>query len=277
MEIRGVHLPRFDVGQGVFRSWWLEPLIATLSFAASIHVYWYEERRRGLSRNNVLLETCGVTSMGDMYNSLVAYWVGICVLRIFASSTPSDIADGIPDDISRCCTLISEVFCGIVMYDAVFFIIHLLMHEVAFFKECHKYHHDSPNGTLEARDVLRHSLLDGALQVVCNIAVQQYNPWGVRKSRLARLVHNIIVPWMLTESHSASPLPWIWRRWLVGVRYHRLHHAGRTKHKECDHTHRYQQFFGYLDSIRARSMHEGSQFEAPTAGESPRINKEDSI
>lgn len=256
MDIPRIYLPRFDISEGIFRAWWLEPLVATLSFAVSIHVYWYEERRRGMSRNNVLLDTFSLSSMGDLYNSLVAYWVGIYFLKMLASTVNVVvvIADGIPKGLSGYCTLVCEVSFGILMYDAIFFVVHLCMHEVPWMMGWHKKHHDAPNGTLEARDVLRHSLVDGTLQVACNILVQQYNPWWVRKSRLARLIHNIVVPWMLTESHSAAPSPWIWRRWFVGVREHRLHHFGRMKDKDYDHFHRYQQFFGHLDDMRALLM-----------------------
>jgi sterol desaturase/sphingolipid hydroxylase (fatty acid hydroxylase superfamily) len=263
-EIPDICLPGFDISQGIFRAWWLEPLVATLSFTISIHVYWYEERRRGLSRNNVLFETLSLSSMGDLYNSLVAYWVGNYFLKTIASTINQNLAlaDGIPEGLSGYCTLICEVLFGILMYDGIFFVFHLFLHEVSWMKAWHKKHHDAPSSTLEARDVLRHSILDGSLQVVCNILVQQYNPWGVRKSRLARLVHNIIVPWMLTESHSAASSPWIWRRWFVGVREHRLHHFGRTKHKDYDQFQRCQQFFGYLDGIRALLLkqHKGSSY-----------------
>jgi hypothetical protein len=60
--------------------------------------------------------------------------------------------------------------------------------------------------------------LDAYLQVMCNILVQQRTPWGYMKSRLARwLIHNVVVTWMVTESHTRSDVPYIWRRWCVGV------------------------------------------------------------
>ena len=93
---------------------------------------------------------------------------------------------------------------------------------------------------LSAARVLDHSLLDGALQVGVNILVQQYSPWGGAKSRLARWAHNVIVTWLLTESHAVAG-PRIGRRWFAGVRDHHRHHrtGGRP----------YQQFFGYLDRL----------------------------
>jgi hypothetical protein len=91
--------------------------------------------------------------------------------------------------------------------------------------------------------------LDGSLQVLVNILVQRRTPWGVVKTRLARGLHNFFVIWMLVESHSASNIPCIWRSLLVGVREHRLHHLGSTD--PYGKNHRFQQFFGYLDELRA--------------------------
>lgn len=88
----------------------------------------------------------------------------------------------------------------------------------------------------------RHSILDGSMQVVVNIAVQRHTPWGSIKSRTARACHNLIVTWMLTESHTSTDKLNIFRRFCKGVREHRQHHLGGSA--------RYQQFFGYLDDVR---------------------------
>jgi len=77
--------------------------------------------------------------------------------------------------------------------------------------------------------------------VLVNITVQRRTPWGSAKTRLARWLHNLIVPGLLTESHSTGPLR-IARRLSIfgGVRDHHLHH----RHRGAP----YQQFFTYLDS-----------------------------
>jgi len=79
------------------------------------------------------------------------------------------------------------------------------------------------------------------VQVLVNICVQRTNVWGSTKSRLARALHNVIVTWMLTESHTCAPAPRLARRCFLGVQRHRAHHAGSPY---------YQQFFGYLDDAR---------------------------
>lgn len=135
------------------------------------------------------------------------------------------------------------------------------MHEIRFLRPMHHNHHARPHGTtLEACDVLRHSFGDATMQVLVNILVQRTTPWGSVKSRLARVCHNVIVTSMLTESHSASPTPYFWRQWFVGIRQHRHHHLRDfNKNNKTSTTpeplascqfDRHQQFFGYLDDLR---------------------------
>jgi cholesterol 25-hydroxylase len=164
--------------------------------------------------------------------------------------------------------LVTEVVSGILLYDAVFFFVHWAMHDIPALRTWHARHHAQKrreaDGTpiVEAMDVLRHGLVDGSLQVFINIMVQRHDVWGSVKSRLARALHNIIVTWMLTESHTASPTPYVFRRWFVGVREHRRHHLGPPTKPSAATTisslslrygrhHRHQQFFGYLDDLRA--------------------------
>ena len=108
----------------------------------------------------------------------------------------------------------------------------------------HRTHHRHSTD-FRARDVLTHSAaLDGTLQVLSNILVQRSTAWGTSKSRLARAVHNVCLPWLLTESHTrahkrlASAAA---SAAFAGVRRHRAHHLGEPY---------YQQLFGYLDDAR---------------------------
>ena len=233
----------WDMENGFLRAWWFDPLTATLGFGAFIHWYWYEERKRGLSSNNDIRDTLGMWGFGPLYNSLASYWVGIFLWKCVVPPAASIIPDGIPDSASSLLYLLLEIVTGIVLYDAVFFFLHWSMHELPFLRRWHERHHEEQS--VEARDVLRHSVMDGSLQVLVNILVQRTNPWGSTKTRLARFLHNLLVTWMLTESHTSSPHPYIWRRYFVGVREHRLHHSHQTNQHA---RRRYQQFFGYLDN-----------------------------
>jgi hypothetical protein len=262
-------LPPLDIRDGLMRAWWFDPLTATVSFGAFINLYWYHERKRGLSSQPEFTETVSL-GFGPLFNSATAYWLGIFIWKLLVPPAAPYIPDGIPYNATELAYLAAEVTTGIFTYDALFFAVHWAMHESPILRQFHARHHDrrpaaAPTAaaaaapsvpaaarTLESRDTLRHGLLDGSLQVLINILVQRQNPWGC-KSRAARALHNIIVIWMLVESHTSSPAPYIWRRWCVGVREHPLHHLGVLKqgtYRYGKH-HRHQQFFGYLDNLRA--------------------------
>lgn len=247
-QILSLRCPTLDLDNGILRAWWIDPLVASLSFAFFIMWYWYHERKRGLSRDATFLQGSGY---GQSLESLVAYWIGVYLFKCIIPPPATELPDGIPYSASGVFYLVAEVSSGIVLYDGIMFFIHWAMHEVPLLRSWHLRHHDYPNATLETRDTLRHSLEDGSIQVLVNISVQRCTPWGLVKSRLARALHNIIVTWMLAESHTASPEPYIWRQWCVGVREHRLHHFGALKDGPYGKHHRHQQFFGFLDDARA--------------------------
>lgn len=229
----------------ILRAWWFDPFIASLSFLGFINLYWFYELKCGLTKFDGYVEWDLRFLMTAHTKSAIGYWIGIFLLGTIQGQTRT-MEDGIPCCMSDLLYLTTEVVSGIVAYDFVFFFIHWAMHEVPSLRFMHAKHHDAESRQLlECNDVLRHSLLDGLIQVLVNIAVQQRTPWWCRKSRCARAIHNLLVAWMLTESHTTSPEPYIWRNWFVGVREHVYHHTGTD-----DGMLRYQQFFGYLDNLR---------------------------
>lgn len=273
--------------------WWLDPLAATLGFVVAIYVYTFYEIQSGKSTFSSFYDfllgndnTCGNISRGAgkqtkkihhpapsyfLLKSLFAYWAGI-ILWIHVVPPPAPaLPIGMPDSLFATAVLFVEVVSGILLYDFYFYFIHYFLHhckDLAYLVR-HEEHHSSKtqHNVVEARHVLQHSFLDGLLQVFVNIAVQRHTPWGSVKSRIARVLHNMIVTWMLTESHSSSDYPNVFRRFSIckGVKEHRRHHlmlfhhyhhhhrSRRTDKKEDDTTwdhDRYQQFFGYLDDWR---------------------------
>ena len=71
-----------------------------------------------------------------------------------------------------------------VAYDFLFFWVHVLMHSSAAFGHAtgHAQHHKY-SGEESAYRTVNHSLVDGALQVLVNIAVQRHTPWGASIGR----------------------------------------------------------------------------------------------
>mmetsp|Transcript_445 Transcript_445/g.792 ORF Transcript_445/g.792 Transcript_445/m.792 type:complete len:121 (+) Transcript_445:2-364(+) len=102
-------------------------------------------------------------------------------------------------------------------------------------------------------EVQHHSLLDGTFQVLVNIFVQRlYTPFGA-KHYLSRLLHNIVITYMLTEIHAGYDCWWSMHRlfpWLIGgARRHEIHHKNGKNGN-------YQQFFMYLDDLMGTSSDE---------------------
>ena len=260
------------LGGQVLRSWWVDPAIATLGFASAIAFFDHRERQEGCGKR----ETGGVSRW-----SLISYWLFVYLwVSIVPAPASARIPDGWPQMSSLqgwardSLYLMLEVAYGVWAYDFLFFFLHWAMHACKL--QAHFFHHnrgqshisDEVSKTvggessvarkaaeiaeikayaaawqLRARDVLTHAPLDGFLQVVTNILVQRSLPWCVCKSRTARAMHNILVTWMLTESHTAAKEPRLFRRVCAGVRRHRSHH------ENGDDT--YQQIFCYLDAARS--------------------------
>ena len=143
--------------------------------------------------------------------------------------------------------LLAEVAIGVVLYDFVFFWIHLAMHKNrTLFRLVHARHH--AHRWLSPGSTVVHSLVDGFLQVAVNILVQQISPWGIGSKHLAsKLLHNVVVTFMLVEAHSefdcAFSLHNLAPSIFGGALRHRYHHArGRGSRQVF-----FQQFFRYLD------------------------------
>ena len=98
--------------------------------------------------------------------------------------------------------------------------------------------HHSQGGRLFAIDVLRHSLLDGSAQVFTNVFVLNV----LRIPPFSRALHNVVIIYLLTESHSGYELPFSLSRlfsFYGGSPHHEVHHATGVGH--------YQQLGKYWD------------------------------
>lgn len=147
-----------------FESPYFDPISATFGFMVPIFIYTYHEMKSGNSSYN---------SWGDFLFrkgernskilSLLAYWVGIVVWGRFIPRVKGQ-PSGIPTSAASLLYLLLEIASGIILYDALFFFVHWAMHEVTPMRFIHKEHH-KPSRKLEAQDVLRHSMIDGSLQV----------------------------------------------------------------------------------------------------------------
>lgn len=160
--------------------------------------------------------------------------------------------------------LVGGVCCSIFVYDFIFYWIHLALHKVPWlFRHVHSTHHRQVDLTsketgeyarirchnlvtvvvserLRRATTVHHSLLDGTLQVGANIVALKL--LGLHP--LTRAVHNIVVTYLLTETHAGYDMPWMLHNVipcgvLGGAPRHEAHH-------HCGSVH-YHQFFTYLD------------------------------
>ncbi|KAJ1459032.1 hypothetical protein M885DRAFT_512193 [Pelagophyceae sp. CCMP2097] len=224
--------------EGGWLRWWaLEPLVATVAFAVWVNLFRVLENK-GDSKA-AMGAVFDVRKSTRVLRAGIGYWLFIYLFKAFIPPAAPDW--GCPS-VFR---VASEVAFGLVAYDALFFCVHVLLHRCRWLSDLSSHHVHHVNGPrTNSTTVLHHSVVDGFFQVAANILVQRQGPFGA-KTFVARLLHNVIVTYLLTESHSTAP----WRlcdafpRLLAGAKEHRKHHAHAGPP--------YQQFFGYLDAAMA--------------------------
>lgn len=281
--------------------WWFEPALATAAFAGHMLLFRACELGYGLSEAlremvcgplRLAASSAGVAGMSKphvltvhAFDAAGAYWLGI-LLWTAVVSPPQGAETGCPSDALGLATVVVELVAGLVLYDFVFFWLHWAMHAWPSIGRAlgHSTHHGFDGGTESgAFRTVNHSVADGALQVLTNIIAQRHTPWGTPKRTLARWLHNVVVTWLLVESHTTASQLQLARRlpWMRAQHVERgpaPPHGPprmpplcpRSAHVELDqtsctlsprrfpgvlehhlhHRHRgppYQQFFGYLD------------------------------
>lgn len=176
--------------------------------------------------------------VGTKVTGSVVYLAAIALFHALVRAKPP-----LPQNPPTFARLVSELAVGVFLYDLCFTPLHWLMHNgPTYLRHAHKVHHEA-GGRISAGDTVRHSLIDGGLQVGVNILVQFVTPWGSGKHPLSRFLHNLIVTWLLCEAHSGYDLPWMSHRVFPGIcggaPRHQIHHTKGVVY--------YQQFFCWID------------------------------
>ena len=126
--------------------------------------------------------------------------------------------------------LLCSVVASVAVYDFIFYWVHLALHKVPWLlRNVHAVHHRQVQ--LSAREVVHHSLSDGTLQVGANVLALKL--LGLHP--LARAAHNVVVTYLLTESHAGYDMPWMLHNVvpcgiLGGPPRHAAHHKYGTLH-----------------------------------------------
>ena len=161
------------------------------------------------------------------------YLGGVALYHAFKAKAPPAAA---PPTAAR---LLGELAAGIFCYDLLFYGIHRAFHArraPAWLRRLHAEHHRREDGgALRARETTHHSLVDGFLQVLCNVLVQRRSlPLfsGAPKHDLSRCLHNVVVTYMLVEIHSGYDAPWCMHNVAPGLfggaKAHEHHHKHGT-------------------------------------------------
>lgn len=179
--------------------------------------------------------------------SMVCYLISIYILHIYVNKIYIPEFRTLPS-LFR---FITELSTGIILYDFIFWFIHLSLHKVPlFYKYIHSTHHTHTQ--LSACITVKHSLIDAALQVGVNILVQNISFFG-NKHIVSRLCHNILITYMLMEIHTEYNLPWalhnIFPSIFGGSLRHRYHHASLSYNVNGNKNVFYHQFFKYMDDL----------------------------
>ena len=216
---------------------YLEPWVATIAFFVWIALY------KTLECGGDVRAAIKAQVDGDEKHVRIAgvgYFIGIYLFKQIAPPAEIDWSCPSPG------FLVVETAVGVLAYDAIFYVLHRLMHAFAY--RLHARHHSS-GPRVNAQEVLNQSVVDASLQVLTNILVQRRGLRGP-KNWLARIMHNIIVTLLLTDSHADTPwrLSDMFPRLLPGAARHREHHATGGPP--------YQQFFGFMDAAFSPSIPE---------------------
>jgi sterol desaturase/sphingolipid hydroxylase (fatty acid hydroxylase superfamily) len=169
---------------------------------------------------------------------LLAYILGIHFFHYIFPKPP--LCEAAPTFVR----VVIEVLLGLVLYDFFFFWLHLGMHSFPSLSHLHKHHIHHNQTMLTASEVQHHSLVDGTLQVAVNIMVQNIIiPQFGKKHLISKLLHNIVITYMLTEIHAGYDGWWslhnIFPFFYGGAQRHEEHHKGGHV--------AFAQFFLYLD------------------------------
>ena len=242
-----------------------EPYIAVLSFMVACGIFtlakWWIKRRRGTSlvasRATSLAPSDATAKKDDVsvddgsfINGPVGPWLFWAVSNVGVYLGAIDIFQrvtrygetlyrvdahwGAPGDFTatRICL---EVLLSVLGYDLLFFVVHKSWHTPGmprWYRALHDDHHDhyqSVHKPLHVMASFHHHFCDAAVQVMINAGLQQVVGLGTYRHTMSKLLHNMVVTYLIVESHSGMDLPFMTHRWLFpdwwgGAPAHQKHH-----------------------------------------------------
>jgi sterol desaturase/sphingolipid hydroxylase (fatty acid hydroxylase superfamily) len=240
------HQPLFEAHVAVFA------FVAWIAFFESIHLWLPNPQRHRLDGKLPTNPLAGFDPRREPHKTVVpavTYLVSIWVFQqcggaaLFGSThLPIDAFE--TPTFARVAT---ETAFGVFLYDLLFYPFHFWFHASRNrrWRSLHTRHHQfarQEDAAHNAVETVQNHYLDAGVQVFINICVQHISPFGV-KHPLSRVLHNLMVTYLLSESHSGYDLPFQSHRLFPtvfgGAPRHELHHQ---RGDAC-----YHQFFMWLD------------------------------
>lgn len=213
-------------------------LVATLSFLVWVHFWRLIDLATAADNtyriNKKVHNLKNWTAGHPLLQSTVAYLVPLCILDHYFPRRQ------LPDVAPSFVRLLCEIGGAIFLYDLFIYPVHWFFHHITCFRSFHELHHKMH--ALRAVDALRHSLVDGTMQVVsavCAVNVLQAHPFS-------RALFNVCVTYLIVEAHCGYDFPWQSHNLvpfglLGGSVAHERHHVSGKVH--------FHQFFTYLDRL----------------------------
>ena len=244
------HMPLFEASVAV------SAFVVWIAFFESIHLWLPSAQEWRLDRQHPIRPLHGYTK--EWHKTVVpavTYLLSIHLYQVAGLPQLIFWPDGIKpifEEAPSFFRVITEVSMGVVLYDLLFYPFHYSFHasKNKSWRDQHVRHHrwgGEERAAHNAVETVQNSYLDAGIQVSINIFVQHLSPWGfAHKHPLSRVLHNLMVTYLLSEAHSGYNLPFqshkLFPKIFGGAPRHEEHHQrGST----C-----YHQFFMYLDDLR---------------------------
>ncbi|KAH3850830.1 cholesterol 25-hydroxylase-like protein [Dreissena polymorpha] len=254
------HMYRICLNSRLFQSVYFETIFSTLCYAIIIPICpWLVDKLRCMDKFkiNPSVKYESVT-VANIVREALFYTIPLMLLDTFMVKKYEGVGidpmiwhekrqsaiqttRALPESAPSTFDLIWKLVASIIVYDAIFFLVHLLLHKNrVLYKYVHKHHHD--HGIL-------HAHVTNQLTVVERITLVLSANFSLKIFYSHPLTRTAFIPvfiWMLVENHSGYELPFSLHRLLPfgltgGPVKHFEHHVNGQR---C-----YQPFFTYLDTL----------------------------
>lgn len=211
-----------------FRHESFEPVLASVFFTVFIFVWWFIDSLPHCAAHSYRLSTgvCPKAAWRRAPGEAGVLQAALYLLPwlVLDSLWPRRVAMLESFDVPTVGGVLSDVCCSLFVFDTLFYAAHRALHAVPQLRAHHARHH-ALGGALCAADSVRHSVLDGATDVLCSVAALNF----VKSHPLSRALHNALAIWWIVEAHAAYDLPFMAHqlcpRVFAGPVMHKEHHA----------------------------------------------------